>query len=449
MMESRSHGERDASAVWGMVRMICKASDLVISISVGIIATLLVLYASYVLYDTLATQEGAFASSHDTLRYKPDLTGDSKEVLGASDLKRENDDYRAWLTVYGTHIDYPVMQGEDDLFYASRDILGQTSLMGAIYLAAHCSPDLSDSYSLVYGHDMDNGGMFGDLRKYLEQDYYEGHRKGLIVREGEAWDLHVFAVVKTDAYEGKVYGPSELSDSLRDYISSHAVFLDAEAMAGAKKVIALSTCMDARTNGRLVLFAAMVPHEGAFSEEARQESEADGNGQWKPDADRDPGNLLQTGVLLPSDLLPWERHWALLNLLSVIVTACVLFPVPHARSKFRRAGVAEELNEEAGREVVDADAFRRRFQAGVLIECTMLVASLVLFVWTEDFMSPICMIDGWTPVMLVLMVGAVIADILLARLRVGDWDEDESGDASVQANGAMAKSASLVDRRVS
>ena len=100
------------------------AGATVLSLLSGLLAAALILFSGYVLYDTFYTQEKA-KSGWDLLQYKPsivELQDDETAVDLQNVLSEINQDYRAWLTVYETNIDYPVMQGSDDLYYAFHDI---------------------------------------------------------------------------------------------------------------------------------------------------------------------------------------------------------------------------------------------------------------------------------------------------------------------------------------
>ena len=83
-----------------------------------------------------------------------------------------------WLTVDGTNIDYPVMQGKDNNSYLNTDPFGNYSLTGSIFLDSRSSPDFSDEYSVVYGHHMDYGKMFGALDDFLNEKYLKQHSSG-------------------------------------------------------------------------------------------------------------------------------------------------------------------------------------------------------------------------------------------------------------------------------
>jgi SrtB family sortase len=71
------------------------------------------------------------------------------------EMHSEYTDLVGFLTVEGTNIDYPVMQGIDNSHYLNTDPFGAYSLSGSIFLDSRSSPDFSDEYSVIYGHHMD------------------------------------------------------------------------------------------------------------------------------------------------------------------------------------------------------------------------------------------------------------------------------------------------------
>ena len=243
-----------------------------VSLLSGGLATVLILYSGYVLYDSFATEYSAKLSALDLLRYKPEvMSNGSAPGQGAEELAAINPDYRAWLTLNDTTIDYPIVQGVDDLHYASHDVYGNVSLTGAIYLAAGNKGDFSDSYNLIYGHHMDNGAMFGSLDKYMEEDYFKRHQTGTVVVGQDIYDVTLFAAVTTDAYEHRIYTVGNRAGDVMNFLKGDRsgdtgvgtvikVF-DEEAAKDTVKIAALSTCADAQTSGRLVVFGKMVLRE--------------------------------------------------------------------------------------------------------------------------------------------------------------------------------------------
>lgn len=91
-----------------------------------------------------------------------------------TDLYSENEDVAGWLSVEGTRIDYPVMQCEDDEFYLHHNFYGEESKYGCLYVRDRA--DLADGTNFViYGHNMKDGSMFGDLDLYQEESFYLEH----------------------------------------------------------------------------------------------------------------------------------------------------------------------------------------------------------------------------------------------------------------------------------
>lgn len=89
-------------------------------------------------------------------------------------LKRENEHLAGWLLIEGTGIDYPVMQCEDDEYYLHHDFYGNDSKYGCLYVRERA--DLENGVNfIIYGHNMRDGAMFGNLDYYLKESFYKEH----------------------------------------------------------------------------------------------------------------------------------------------------------------------------------------------------------------------------------------------------------------------------------
>lgn len=297
-----------------MLEKTAKLIDGVVSLLTGFIAAVLLLYSGYVVYDNFNTNRNAF-SSWDLLKYKPveDLAQDE----GFQELLAINPDVKGWITFYNTNIDYPVLQGKDNMEYVNKDVYGNFSLSGAIYLASECAGDFSDPYSLIYGHHMENGAMFGGIDEFADPAYFASHTTGLIQTVNGNYDLRAFACVRTDAYESMIYSTQGKSyESLADYIKANAVSYDQKGAKAGGNLVALSTCADLETYGRLVLFCKAVPRTAPLLEENEQEPE------------KLRRRAMGHGIS--------GSAWALLNLVCAVFTIYTLFPIGHLRTKFRQ-----------------------------------------------------------------------------------------------------------------
>lgn len=86
----------------------------------------------------------------------------------------ENEDIIAYIYYPNAGISYPVVQGVDNEEYLRKSVYGDYSASGSIMLDCDNSTDFSDTASIVYGHHMRNGSMFGSLEGYILDNGIKG-----------------------------------------------------------------------------------------------------------------------------------------------------------------------------------------------------------------------------------------------------------------------------------
>ena len=107
-------------------------------------------------------------------------------------LIAENADCIGWLSIDGTSISYPVMYTPSEpQKYLRRSFYGKYSQSGVPFLDGQCSTNGGNL--IIYGHNMKNGTMFSDLKKYLNTDFLNSHRT---VRLETADGVFLFAVIE-------------------------------------------------------------------------------------------------------------------------------------------------------------------------------------------------------------------------------------------------------------
>lgn len=238
--------------------MAARVGNRILSIMAGILILLMLSYGVYSLWDTYKIYANSFADE-ELLKFRPTDDGEDNPTL--KDLKKLNPDVKAWIQVPKTNIDYPVVQGQDDMEYINKNVYGEFELSGAIFLSCLNKDDFSDSYNLVYGHNMKNGGMFADVADFTNKEYFETHQKGKLYLTDATWKIRFFACMKVTAADAKIYHPDgyrkENLKDLLDYIQANAVQYRDVNVADENSLIALSTCSEAETNGRVVLIGKL------------------------------------------------------------------------------------------------------------------------------------------------------------------------------------------------
>ncbi len=227
------------------IRIVNKGIDRIILI----VSLLIFLICIYAMIDAVMVFYNA--NDQSVLKFKPQ----GKEE--AAVLRELSDDAVAWLTIDGTHIDYPVMQGKDNFEYLNKDPYGDYALSGSIFLDSRCDGEFKDAYSLLYGHHMDYGAMFGALDEFIKPEYFSSHRTGtLLTVGGEEYKITFFAALKAPADEDVIFDPSNTAnDKLLDYIKTNAAIY--EESTGQDHIIALSTCQSAENIERMLVFGIL------------------------------------------------------------------------------------------------------------------------------------------------------------------------------------------------
>ena len=240
------------------VAMAARVGNRILSIMAGILILLMLSYGMYSLWDTYKIYANSFADE-ELLKFRP--TDDGADNPTLKDLKKLNPDVKAWIQVPKTNIDYPVVQGQDDMEYINKNVYGEFELSGAIFLSCLNKDDFSDPYNLVYGHNMKNGGMFADVADFTNKEYFETHQKGKLYLTDATRKIRFFACMKVTAADAKIYHPDgyrkENLKDLLDYIQANAVQYRDVNVADENSLIALSTCSEAETNGRVVLIGKL------------------------------------------------------------------------------------------------------------------------------------------------------------------------------------------------
>lgn len=173
-------------------------------------------------------------------------------------LRTINPDVVAWLILDHTSIDHPVVQGRDNFAYLDKAFEGGYYAGGTLFLDADNAADLSDAYSIIHGHHMANGAMFGGLERFLKEKYARRHQTGTLLTPTRDYDLVFLGVEICDAYDSRVFAPGgEIPPEALEWLAA------GKQSAGTVQVLALSTCTGDMNDDRTVVFWAMTdsrPH---------------------------------------------------------------------------------------------------------------------------------------------------------------------------------------------
>lgn len=253
----------------GLSGSILKAANWLLNFMVAAVLLIAGLYSAYALWDNNTIYAAAETVQNEMLRLKP--AAEAAEVGGASfeELLAINGDVRAWVTLDNTNIDYPVLLGETNLSYINTDVYGNFALAGSIFLDTRSDGAFHDPYALVYGHDMAEGKMFGDLVLYKDKNFFDGNSTGMLILPDRSYKLKIYAVLIAQASDDMIFDPERHKAGLSDLIENiqkNALYLRPEMTDALKQeadnglqILSLTTCSAEFTDARTIILAVMEP----------------------------------------------------------------------------------------------------------------------------------------------------------------------------------------------
>lgn len=175
-------------------------------------------------------------------------------------LQKQNPDTVGWLEIPGTVIDYPIMQGEDNAYYLTHTFSRKENKAGSIFAEGINHADLQDAHTIIYGHNMKNGSMFGTLKRYRDGKYLKIHPYIYLYTPEHTYKYEIFSCYEV-AQDSPVYtvwyeGDEAFGDFVKQLQKSSIHNTDV-SVSGEDKIITLSTCVSIETN-RFVVHARRI-----------------------------------------------------------------------------------------------------------------------------------------------------------------------------------------------
>ena len=207
----------------------------------------------------------------------PDTESGAAQTNGSQETRQEvfydysplhsmKSDMVGWLRVPDTEIDYPVMKSaeEDPEYYLHRDFDRNYSLSGSLFISGGC--DENSDVFIIYGHNMNDGSMFGRLDYYQDADYSASHSEIIFDAGKEQRVYRVFAAFQSEDYDKNNTDGFRYYDSVGDFtkeryagivssIQIESVIDTGYSPQFPAQIMMLSTCSYHTDNGRFVVAA--------------------------------------------------------------------------------------------------------------------------------------------------------------------------------------------------
>jgi len=226
---------------------------------VGSLAALGVIAFSYLQgqqkYDRIADTAG-FSPTEATMQVQL-----AEVSVDWDSLRAVNDDVVAWVYVPNTEINYPIVQGNDNDYYLTRDFDGDQGWLanyGCVFLDYRNTFNFQDQANFIYGHHMQDGSMFAAIAEMADQQKFDNARTVYLLTPQGNYKLRSFALVHCDANESIVQTAFANSEDRAAYMQdmmdrSVTHVADSPKAQDIERAMVFATCDD-YSSGRFLLY---------------------------------------------------------------------------------------------------------------------------------------------------------------------------------------------------
>ncbi len=241
-----------------------------IRIIIAVIASVLIVFSAYKLitiyldykkgtdtYNEVASTVVTFTNEIST------EDADLPIKVDFDELKKINPDVIGWLYCKDTQINYPIVQTDNNEYYLHNMINGEYNFAGTLFADFRCEKNFAGLNTIVYGHNMKNGSMFGDLPKYKAQDYYDAHPTMWLLTPDKIYKVALLSGQVT-ASDSDAYDIISKSEDLTEYLEnavSQSFFKTNSSIDDAEKILTLSTCSYEYENARFVVIGKLAEYK--------------------------------------------------------------------------------------------------------------------------------------------------------------------------------------------
>lgn len=195
-----------------------------------------------------------------------EVISETEMVLDIEEIRKTMPDTYAWIEIPGTNINYPIVQHKtDNTFYLDHTADLKENKMGAIFTEDLNKKDFNDPNTLIYGHNIKDGSLFGQLHYFEDKEFFQNHSDVYIYTQDRILKYRIFAAYLTDNkhilknHDFSVESIYELY--LKDVFAIRNMDsnIDKEvSVTGKNKIITLSTCHSAGKDYRYLVQAVLI-----------------------------------------------------------------------------------------------------------------------------------------------------------------------------------------------
>ena len=183
--------------------------------------------------------------------------GDYVNSANEEQLKSINSDYKMWIQIENTNINYPVVQSSDNDYYLKHNFRKESNISGTVFVESANDID-NDKNIILYGHNMRNGTMFNNITNYKEESFFNEDNKISIIMNNTLYEYEVFSVYVKNVSEVNLAIGFASEDEFINYAYNEAeesLYKKDVDFSAEDNLITLVTCSYEFTDARTIVVA--------------------------------------------------------------------------------------------------------------------------------------------------------------------------------------------------
>lgn len=181
-------------------------------------------------------------------------------------IVKTNNEVVGWILFQEpSEINYPIVQGSDNQEYLERTLDADGHKYGTIFMDCEAQPDFTDRNTIIYGHHMANGSMFGQLPQYQDSGFYQQYPYFYIfvpdgTKLGQQYTYSIFAVERASdggaSFQTRFQDDKDFLDYI-SYIEQNSLYQTGTEVGEKDRIVTLSTCSGGVASERFLVHGVL------------------------------------------------------------------------------------------------------------------------------------------------------------------------------------------------
>ena len=215
------------------------------------------------------------AKSYDEIeQFSPQINiegaGSEGQMVKSYEFKAEdyeklyeiNDEFKGWLMIPNTKVNYPLVHGKDNEFYLTHNFKKEKNAGGGIFISSDNQNPFEDKNTVIHGHYMKDKSMFGSLHSFKDRNFARENNKFYVTTKDGAMEYEIFSIyvekANPEPYSYSFVSDEQYAEFLNTLKNKSNFDMGVTNLTKDDKIVTLSTCSYEQKDYRLVLHGRLV-----------------------------------------------------------------------------------------------------------------------------------------------------------------------------------------------